>query len=85
MNKELELQVINLAKVVFDDAEFMKFMYYLGKGQLNNLRLFIDEKYDVLDALLHLNPNNDVLAQQLHSCDVIENIVMDAYLEKIST
>ena len=80
MNKEIRNQIINLSKFVFSDQEYNKAMIYLKSNNLNNLRLFIDEKYEYLDALCSLDSSDNVLGQQLIYCDELENIVMDAYL-----
>ena len=61
MDKKLKLQIINLAKFVFEDVEYIKFMYYLNNNKFNDLRLFVDEKLELLDLL----PKNEIILKQL--------------------
>lgn len=81
MNKEIRDQVTNLAKFIFSDEEFIKVMNYLGSGKLNDLRLYIAMKYELLSALQSLNPGDNVLSYQVALCDELEDLVMDTYLE----
>jgi len=77
MDKKLKLQIINLAKFVFEDVEYIKFMYYLNNNKFNDLRLFVDEKLELLDLL----PKNEIILKQLQYCDELEDIVVDLYIE----
>lgn len=81
MNNEIRLQIINLLKFIFEDGDYTKAAYYLHNNQLNNLRLLVDEKYELLDITQHLDPDNEVIKAQLTQCDLLEDVVMDAYLE----
>lgn len=81
MNKEIRLQITNLLKFVFEDEDYQKAMYYLHNKQYNNLRLLVDERYELLDITSHLDPDSEVIKAQVIQCDVLEDLVMDAYLE----
>lgn len=79
MNKKLELQIMNLAKIVFEDKDYNSCMHYLKTKQLNNLRLLISERYDLLNMVSDMNPDDQVLSMQKINCDEMENIVINMY------
>ena len=55
-------------------------MYYLDNAKYNSLRLFVDEKYELLNIISNIN-NDEVLLKQLQYCDQLEDLVMDIYIE----
>ena len=83
MKKQLKEQIINLLKTICEDAEYNTCARYIENNQLNNLRLFIAEKYELLSAISELSPNDIVLSTQLTQCDILEDLVMSAYLETV--
>ena len=80
MTNKVRLQIINLAQSIFTDVEFTKVMYYLDNNKFNDLRLFVDEKLELLEALNSFE-STDVLLAQINFCDELESIVMGVYLE----
>ena len=82
MTKQVRLQIINLAQSIFNDVEFKRVILYLNHNKLNDLRLFIDEKLELLEALNTFNGDEVILAQ-INFCDELENIVMNSYLETL--
>ena len=82
MTKQVRLQIINLAQSIFNDVEFKRVILYLNHNKLNDLRLFIDEKLELLEALNTFN-GDEVILEQINFCDELENIVMNSYLETL--
>lgn len=83
MKKQLIEDITNLLKTICEDAEFNTCIHYIENNKLNNLRLFVAEKYELLSAISELTPNDAVLSTQVIQCDTLENLVMDAYLETV--
>jgi len=82
MNKQIRNQILNLSRLIFNEEEFNKILYYLDGNLLVDLRLFIDEKVDLLSAISEMDNCNNELNQQITLCNELEDIVIDAYLEK---
>lgn len=82
MNKQIRNQILNLSRLIFNEEEFNKVLYYLDGNLLVDLRLFIDEKVDLLSAISEMDNCNNELNQQITLCNELEDIVIDAYLEK---
>lgn len=80
MNKKLKLQIINLAKFIFEDAEYVKFITYLQNNKLNDLRLLVDEKVELLSIVNEFGDADEVILQQIEYCDELENLVMDVFI-----
>lgn len=80
MNKKLKLQIINLAKFIFEDAEYVKFITYLQNNKLNDLRLLVDEKVELLSIVNEFGDADEVVLQQIEYCDELENLVMDVFI-----
>jgi len=83
MNKELKLQIINLAKFIFEDKEYVKFITYLQTNRLNDLRLLVDEKVELLSILNDFRETDEVILKQIKYCDELENLVMDVFIEEM--
>ena len=79
MKKQLAIEVINLLKSICDDAEYTNAIKHLQNNDLNKLRLFATEKYELLSALLYLDSNNQVLRTQVTQCNVLEDMIISAY------
>lgn len=82
MQKQIRNQILNLSRLIFNENEFNKILFYLDNGLLVDLRLFIDEKAELLVAISEMDSSNNELNQQITLCNELEDIVIDAYLEK---
>ena len=80
MTNKIRLQIKNLAQSIFTDVEFNKVMYYLDTSKFNDLRLLVDEKLELLEALNEFE-STEVLLTQIKFCNELESIVMGVYLE----
>lgn len=83
MTKETRLKIINLCKFVFEDAEFTKVMFYLQRNQLNDLRLFIDEKCELLSITTAFNVD-EVELQQYRYCQELEDLILEVVIDTIA-
>jgi hypothetical protein len=81
MNKKVRQEILNLSQAIFDDAEYSTIVLLLNTERLNQLRVFVNEKLEFMEALFHLQKNDEVLRTQIELCDKLENIVIDAFLE----
>ena len=82
MQKQIRNQILNLSRLIFNENEFNKILFYLDNDLLVDLRLFIDEKVELLVAISEMDSSNNELNQQITLCNELEDIVIDAYLEK---
>ena len=82
MQKQIRNQILNLSRLIFNENEFNKILFYLDNDLLVDLRLFIDEKAELLVAISEMDGSNNELNQQITLCNELEDIVIDAYLEK---
>lgn len=82
MQKQIRNQILNLSRLIFNENEFNKILFYLDNDLLVDLRLFIDEKVELLVAISEMDGSNNELNQQITLCNELEDIVIDAYLEK---
>ncbi len=82
MQKQIRNQILNLSRLIFNENEFNKILFYLDNDLLVDLRLFIDEKAELLVAISEMDSSNNELNQQITLCNELEDIVIDAYLEK---
>tara|TARA_R110000822_G_scaffold73853_13_gene177629 strand:+ start:2896 stop:3147 length:252 start_codon:yes stop_codon:yes gene_type:complete len=81
MNKKVRQEVLNLSQSIFEDEDYNKVLLLLNTNRLNQLRLFVNEKLELMEIVFHLNKDDEVLRTQIELCDKLENIVIDAFLE----
>jgi len=80
MTKETRLKIINLCKFIFEDEEYVKVINYLQRNQLNDLRLFLDEKSELLSIAAAFTAD-EVDIKQATYCQELENLVFDVLIE----
>lgn len=83
MEEKVKSEIRNLAATIFEDVEYQKAIMYLETGRFNEMRLFVNEKYELLDAICEVSVNPVILTQR-NACDRLEDLVINAFLgEKV--
>jgi len=80
MNYKKE-KILNLSKFIFEDIEFNKIQLLLKRNRLNDIRLIVSEKIELLELIKNSSEHNDILDLQIKYCNELEDIVLDYYLE----
>lgn len=80
MNYKKE-KILNLSKFIFEDIEFNKIQLLLKRNRLNDIRLIVSEKIELLELIKNSSEYNDILDLQIKYCNELEDIVLDYYLE----
>lgn len=83
MNKKVLAQIKFGMAAVLDEREYKIADNYILQNDLNSLRVFIAEQYDLLDAMLQLDRYNVGLQQRVTLCDQLEDVILDAFLGEI--
>jgi len=83
MEEKVKNEIRNLASSIFEDVEYQKVILMLETKRFNELRLFVNEKYELLDAISEVTVNPVILTQR-NMCDRLEDLVINAFLgEKV--
>jgi hypothetical protein len=83
MKKKVINVIKTLAAFIFNDVEFKKLMSYISLNLLNNARLYIEEKLDLLEASIVLNKEDIVIKLQVEKCRKLEDIITDQYISSL--
>lgn len=83
MNKPTKQKILNLSKFVFEDNDYNKVVNYINNNKINDLRLLIADRSELLDILNGLETNNEVLSLQLKNCVELEDIIFEYFLNHI--
>jgi len=76
--------IVMLATFIFNDVEFKKLMSYISLNLLNNARLFVEEKLELLEATIVLYTEDTVIKEQVNKCRKLEDIITDEYISSLS-
>ncbi|MGK2861895.1 MAG: hypothetical protein ACSLE0_08175 [Chitinophagaceae bacterium] len=79
-NKIIDL-IINLAKFVFSEIEFNRFLSLIKLKLFNQMRIFVEEKLEYLETKLIISKNDTVLEAQLSKCRELDTVVTDLYID----
>jgi hypothetical protein len=83
MEQKSKEEILNIMKVIFEDAEYEKALMYLRTERFNELRCMASEKYDLFDAIMEVSVN-PVIELQRNLADRLEDLVINAFLgEKV--
>tara|TARA_R110000851_G_scaffold314588_6_gene476720 strand:- start:905 stop:1156 length:252 start_codon:yes stop_codon:yes gene_type:complete len=82
MEKKTYNEILNIARNVFEDSEYIFIKKCLDVKNYTKLRLFVDQKLDFLDALISIESYNDVLNTQLQLCNKLDSIILNVIIEQ---
>jgi len=82
MNKEILQKINNLAKFIFDESEYNKFIKLVQDNEFK-ARLFLDSYLEDLEIDLRLNENDDDLLSRYKKCHELCDIVVDFIINKV--
>lgn len=85
MRKKVINIIVTLATFIFNDVEFKKLMSYISLNLLNNARLFVEEKLELLESTIVLYAEDSVIKEQIKKCRKLEDIITDEYISSLST
>jgi len=77
MNKKILQNITNLAKFIFDESEYNRFIKSIKTGEFNSARLILDEKITELELMVHLDEEDDVLLSQYKQADKLMDVILD--------
>jgi hypothetical protein len=83
-NNNIIKLLINLAKFVFSEVEFNKFISFVKLNLFNSMRLYVEEKVEMLETKLVLYRDNAILEAQLVKCKKLDDIVTDLYIDNLA-
>lgn len=85
MKESIKKEILFLAQTVLTPNEYNKMLLYLDVNRLNDIRLLISEKMDLLSVVegFEENSENNTLNTQLMLCDRLENLIVNEFLETI--
>lgn len=82
MTEKTRLSIINLCKFVFEDGDYNKAVNYLHTNNLHNLRLLVDERYDILSIVAGTSGElSDSI--QLRYCEELENLIFEEVINTV--
>ena len=81
MNKQTLQKINNLAKFIFEESEYHKFMKLIVDNEFK-ARLFLDNYLEGLELELRITDNEDILSQY-KKCHELIDIVMNDIINKI--
>lgn len=82
-NKKIINIIINMAKFIFTQIEFSKFLSFLKLKMYNRLRIFVEEKLEFLETEFILYTNNLVIESQIKECKKLDFMVTEMYLNDL--
>lgn len=85
MKESIKKEILFLAQTVLTPSEYNKMLLYLDVNRLNDIRLLISEKMDLLSVVegFEEDSENNTLNTQLMLCDRLENLIVNEFLETI--
>jgi hypothetical protein len=83
MDKKVKQEIINLSQSIFEDTDYNIVMLLINTNRLNQLRLFVNEKLELMEAVAHLTIDDESLRLQIALCSKLEDIVINAFLETV--
>lgn len=84
MNKTTINEIINLCKMIFEDTEYKKMVYYVASKKYNSARLLADEKLEYLEATLILHDKSDVIELEIKNCKRLEDILTNEFINSLT-
>ena len=86
MKKENNIMnlIINLAKFIFSEVEFNKFISYIKLKLFNSMRMFVEEKLEYLETKYILDRENAVIEAQIDKCRRLDAVVTDLYIDNLA-
>lgn len=75
MNNNTKNELINLAKSIFEDKEFIQFEKSLNRN-IKSLRLFLSEKFDYYETIYLFRKDDEVLKKQIEFLDKMQDLVI---------
>tara|TARA_R110000772_G_scaffold54130_1_gene123525 strand:- start:46658 stop:46915 length:258 start_codon:yes stop_codon:yes gene_type:complete len=83
MRIETRREILNLSQSIFDDERHNKIIKLLGENQYNELRVFVADEFELLEALFTLDKENEILKAQIDFCDKLEDVILDFFVEEV--
>lgn len=77
--------IINLAKFIFSETEFNKFLSFVKLKLYTNMRIYVEEKVKYLKTKVVLYKDNAIFEAQLKKSIKLDNIVTDLYINSLET
>lgn len=85
MNKKNDIitMLINLAKFVFSEVDFNRFISYIKLKLYTNMRLFVEQRLEYLETKYVLQRENAVLEAQIDKCRRLDAAVTDLCIDSL--
>ena len=81
MKEKIKNDILFLAQSIFTNEEYNRVINYLNDNRLNDLRLMISDKLEVMNNIAIIDRENQVLQKQIHLCDKLEDVILEEFLE----
>ena len=78
----MKKQILDIAKFLFDDEEYIQLENYLNNKKYSELAGFIEENKDITDILLSFDNDNIELKKRLDKLEEMELLFTNLYLGK---
>lgn len=80
MKESIKNDILFLAQTIFNNEEYAKMINYLNHDRLNDLRLMISDKLEVMNNVVIVDRENRVLQKQIQLCNKLEDIILDEFI-----